>query len=99
METLVPAAICHHGRIRVATERAMEFIDLTDRVEALVAEAGIYAGLVNIQSLHTTTAIVINEHEPLLRNMAGNWRWIGAPAASCPSSPLQRPPRAAAQCR
>jgi secondary thiamine-phosphate synthase enzyme len=66
METLVPAAICHHGRIRVATERAMEFIDLTARIEALAAEWGIHAGLVNIQSLHTTTAIVVNEHEPLL---------------------------------
>ena len=43
---------------------AMEFIDLTDQVEALTAEAGIQAGLVNIQSLHTTTAIVVNEHEP-----------------------------------
>ena len=66
METLVPAAICHHARIRVATDRAMEFIDLTARIEALAAEAGIHAGLVNIQSLHTTTAIVVNEHEPLL---------------------------------
>ena len=66
METLVPAAICQHGRIRVSTERAMEFIDLTDRIEALAAESGIYSGLVNIQSLHTTTAIIVNEHEPLL---------------------------------
>ncbi len=66
MQTLVPAAICHHGRIRVATARAMEFIDLTARIEALAAEAGIRAGLVSIQSLHTTTAIVVNEHEPLL---------------------------------
>ena len=66
METLVPAAICHHVRIRVETKRAMEFIDLTARIEALADEVGIDAGLVNIQSLHTTTAIVVNEHEPLL---------------------------------
>jgi secondary thiamine-phosphate synthase enzyme len=66
METLVPSATCRHTRIRVATERAMEFIDLTERIEALAAAAGIHAGLVNIQSLHTTTAIVVNEHEPLL---------------------------------
>ena len=66
METLVPAATCRHSRIRVATGRAMEFIDLTDQIEALAAEAGIQAGLVNIQSLHTTTSIVVNEHEPLL---------------------------------
>jgi secondary thiamine-phosphate synthase enzyme len=44
----------------------MEFVDLTDRVEALAAEAGVEAALVNIQSLHTTTAVVVNEHEPLL---------------------------------
>jgi secondary thiamine-phosphate synthase enzyme len=66
METLVPAAICRHTRIRVATTRAVEFIDLTARIEALAGEAGIQAGLVNIQSLHTTTAIIVNEHEPLL---------------------------------
>jgi secondary thiamine-phosphate synthase enzyme len=66
METLAPTTACHHGRIRIATERAMEFIDLTDRVAALVAGTGVRAGLVNIQSLHTTTAIVVNEHEPLL---------------------------------
>ena len=66
METLVPAAICRHTRIRVATTHAVEFIDLTARIEALAGEAGIQAGLVNIQSLHTTTAIVVNEHEPLL---------------------------------
>ena len=66
METLAPTAICQHGRLRVATERAMEFIDLTERIAALAADAGIQAGLVNIQSLHTTTAIVVNEHEPLL---------------------------------
>ena len=66
METLVPAAVCRHGRIRVATERRTEFVDLTARIEALAAEAGIHTGLVNIQSQHTTTAIVVNEHEPLL---------------------------------
>jgi len=66
METLVTAAICQHSRIRVATQRAMEFVDLTPRIEALAAEAGFHAGLVNIQSTHTTTAIVVNQAEPLL---------------------------------
>jgi secondary thiamine-phosphate synthase enzyme len=66
METLVPAPICHHGRIRVTTRQSTEFIDLTVRIEALVADAGLHAGFVNVQSLHTTAAIVLNEHEPLL---------------------------------
>ena len=52
METLVPAATCHHGRIRVATERATEFIDLTDRIEMMAAEAGIHTGLVNPEPAH-----------------------------------------------
>jgi secondary thiamine-phosphate synthase enzyme len=66
METLVTTAICRHRRIRIETGEPIEFIDVTDRIEGLVAEAGLHAGIVNIQSLHTTTAIVINEHEPLL---------------------------------
>ena len=66
METLASAAVCRHSRIRIATERAMQFIDLTARIEAVATEAGIHAGLVNVQSLHTTTAIVVNQAEPLL---------------------------------
>ena len=66
METLVPTATQRHCRIQVATGQAIEFVDLTERIEALVASAGIQSGAVNVQTLHTTTAIVVNEHEPLL---------------------------------
>ena len=31
-----------------------------------VAASGVRTGVVNVQTLHTTTAIVVNEHEPLL---------------------------------
>jgi secondary thiamine-phosphate synthase enzyme len=44
----------------------MQFVDLTPKIEALATEAGFQTGLVNIQSLHTTTAIVVNQAEPLL---------------------------------
>jgi secondary thiamine-phosphate synthase enzyme len=66
METLAPTPTCRHSRIHLVTRSPTEFIDLTDQVEAFVAEAGIDSGLVNIQSLHTTMGIVVNEHEPLL---------------------------------
>ena len=66
METLAPAPACHHTRIRVETRRSTEFIDITDRIEASVCASGIGDGLVNVQTLHTTTAILVNEHEPLL---------------------------------
>jgi secondary thiamine-phosphate synthase enzyme len=66
METLASNATYRHTRIRIATQHPTEFIDLTRQLEALVAQAGVQAGLVNIQSLHTTAGIVVNEHEPLL---------------------------------
>jgi secondary thiamine-phosphate synthase enzyme len=66
LRSLASAVICRHDRIRVTTGGPMEFIDLTERIETMAAEAGIHTGLVNVQSLHTTAAIVVNEHEPLL---------------------------------
>lgn len=66
MDTAAPARTYRHTRFNVATERPTQFIDITDRLEALVAEARLEIGFVNVQSLHTTTAIVVNEHEPLL---------------------------------
>lgn len=66
METLATSSTFRHTTIRFDTEHATQFIDLTDEIEVFVAEAGIHTGLVNIQSLHTTTAIIVNEHEPLL---------------------------------
>ena len=66
METLAPASACKHTRLQIDTDRPTQFVDITDEVEAFVAASGVTHGLVNIQSLHTTTAIVLNEHEPLL---------------------------------
>jgi secondary thiamine-phosphate synthase enzyme len=66
MVTLAPASTSRHATIRIATERPTEFIDLTARLEALVAASGIRFGFVNVQTLHTTTGIVVNELEPLL---------------------------------
>lgn len=66
MDTTVPAAASQHAIVRVTSTRPTEFIDLTDRLETLVAGAGIRQGFVSIQTRHTTTAVVVNEHEPLL---------------------------------
>ncbi len=68
METLTPASTCHHASLHVATTHPTEFIDVTDRLETLVADAGLRFGILNVQTLHTTTAVVVNEHEPLLLN-------------------------------
>jgi secondary thiamine-phosphate synthase enzyme len=66
MEAVVSARGFGHAHIRIATDHPTQFIDLTDRLEALVAQSGIRFGFVNVQSLHTTAGIVVNENEPLL---------------------------------
>jgi secondary thiamine-phosphate synthase enzyme len=66
MATLAPAFVYRHTRVRIETERRTEFIDLTDNLEELLAASHVVTGLVNVQSLHTTAAIVVNEREPLL---------------------------------
>jgi secondary thiamine-phosphate synthase enzyme len=55
-----------HDRLRIDTKRAMEFVDITALVADCVLCSGITDGMVNVQTSHTTTAIVVNEHEPLL---------------------------------
>jgi secondary thiamine-phosphate synthase enzyme len=66
METLTSPAICRHAAIHVSSEHPTQFIDLTPQIERVVAASGISGGMMNIQTLHTTTGIVVNEHEPLL---------------------------------
>jgi secondary thiamine-phosphate synthase enzyme len=73
MEMLTPASTCRHARIRLTTRYPTEFIDLTDRLERLVADVGVRFGILNVQTLHTTTAVVVNEHEPLL---LGDFQWL-----------------------
>lgn len=42
------------------------FEDITDEVNKFVEGSGIKNGLVNIQTFHTTTSLILNENEPLL---------------------------------
>ena len=50
------------------TEHALQFIDITEAVRAMVERSGIVAGQVSVNSMHTTAAVIVNEHEPLLLN-------------------------------
>ena len=55
-----------HHQLQLQTADCLQFIDLTDEIVRVVQEAGIRDGFVNVQTKHTTTAIIVNEHEPLL---------------------------------
>lgn len=51
---------------RLKSSRRVEFRDVTSLVEDLVHRSGVLHGTVSITTRHTTTAIVVNEPEPLL---------------------------------
>ena len=53
-------------RVRLRTESRLQFVDLTDIVRERVRRSGIVHGLAAVQTRHTTTAVVVNENEPLL---------------------------------
>lgn len=57
---------CCTTLLHIQTERGPQLIDITEQVEAAVRTSGIIEGSVLIFSRHTTAAIKINEHEPLL---------------------------------
>ena len=67
--------IIKHKTLEYKTKGGLEFEDITDKVHEFVENSGVSNGLVNIQTLHTTTAIIVNENEPLLiEDMKNNFR-------------------------
>jgi len=56
----------NHKTLEFKTKEEFDFIDFTQEVEKFVAENQIKNGLINIQTLHTTAPLLLNENEPLL---------------------------------
>ena len=60
-------AFCHlHDVLHYRTENGPSFRDITEEVRAIVHRSGIGFGQVSVFSQHTTAAIILQEHEPLL---------------------------------
>jgi secondary thiamine-phosphate synthase enzyme len=55
-------------RFGITTEHDTQLIDITGRVRELIAETGIKDGVANVMTLHTTTAITVNEGLPDLED-------------------------------
>ena len=66
MDTFACTPTCRVSTIALTTDHPTEFIDLTMRIQAVIADTGIDRGFVNIQTLHTTAALIVNEAEPRL---------------------------------
>lgn len=52
--------------IELTTNATLDFINVTDKVKKIIKEQGVKDGIINIQSMHTTMAVIIQEAEPLL---------------------------------
>jgi len=48
------------------TNERLQLINITDRINEIVRKSGIRDGIVHLQSLHTTTAVFINEWQDAL---------------------------------
>jgi len=66
MSIALLSAPARHTRVRLLTTSPCQFLDVTDELRLVVRDAALQTGLAHVQTLHTTTALVINEHEPLL---------------------------------
>ena len=53
----------YNTNISFATKGEIEFIDLTDQVQAAVAKSGIKNGLVHVFAPHATGVIILTENE------------------------------------
>jgi len=53
-------------KIFVKSRQSTELIRITDQVRRAVEMSGLKNGMINIFTLHTTTAITINENDPKL---------------------------------
>ena len=62
-----PSALgVHVKRIEVQTSKRMEIHDLTTTVQEAVRATGVNVGLVTVSTMHTTTAIFVNEPQSAL---------------------------------
>jgi len=52
--------------IKLTTNATLDFIDVTEKIKKIVKKHGVKNGVINVQSMHTTMAIIIQEAEPLL---------------------------------
>jgi secondary thiamine-phosphate synthase enzyme len=55
------------------TNERMQLLNITDRINEIVRKSGVRDGMVHLQSLHTTTAVFINEWQDALLDDVRNF--------------------------
>lgn len=57
---------CVVEKVLVKSNQSTELIRITEQVRCAIEMSGVKSGIVNVFTLHTTTAITINENDPKL---------------------------------
>jgi secondary thiamine-phosphate synthase enzyme len=60
--------VAHSETLTVDTESRFQLVDVTERLVGLLSRIGLREGLVNLFSLHTTCAVLINEAQAALQS-------------------------------
>lgn len=55
-----------HGALEIESESRVALYDVTDRIKGLVRTSGVRSGLLTVSTLHTTTALFVNEFQAAL---------------------------------
>jgi secondary thiamine-phosphate synthase enzyme len=61
-----PGLVVFRDHVILRTERRFQYVDLTELVAERIRRWRIRDGILNVQTHHTTTALFVNENEPLL---------------------------------
>ncbi len=69
----------YHEELWFETKRRMEFVDITDRVEAALARSGVKEGLCLVNAMHITASVFVNDAESGLHADFAEWLERQAP--------------------
>jgi secondary thiamine-phosphate synthase enzyme len=87
--------VAHSRHLHLRTRSRHQFVDLTGMVAETVRRSRIRDGFVCVQTMHTTTAVVVNEKEPgLLQDMADVLERLVPPGRGYRHDDLERRPGA-----
>ena len=57
-----------HARVELRTDRPFQLVDVTTLVAERIRRSGVWLGTASVQTLHTTTAVFVNEGESRLQD-------------------------------
>jgi len=52
--------------IEIDSKKQFDIVDLTEKIKSFIKESCLKNGMINIQSMHTTASVFVQEQEPLL---------------------------------